>query len=114
MVLAVFISYMAFIFKTNMPIVTSIMLMIVALFCVAGGLVAREKKVRVYGLVLSLVVCAKIVLYDFFGAPTFQRTLVLFVVGCIALIISTVYMVLGKRFDLSDSVSRQNERNNEG
>lgn len=97
MVLAVFLSYMAFIFKTNLPVLNSALLMVIALVCVGIGFVAKERAVRIYGLVLSLIVCGKLVLYDFFGAPTLQKTIVFLVVGVIALVIAAIYMVLEKK-----------------
>ncbi len=98
-ILAVFLTYMAFVFKTNMPVINSALLMIIALICVGLGFAEREKSVRVYGLVLSLLVCGKLALYDFFGTPTLQKTFVFLVVGVIALVIATIYMVLEKKND---------------
>ncbi len=97
LVLAVFLSYMAFIFKTSMPVLNSALLMVIALVCVGIGFVSQEKAVRIYGLVLSLLVCGKLVLHDYFGAPTLQKTIVFLVVGVIALIIAAIYMVLEKK-----------------
>ena len=97
MALAVFLTYMALIFKSNQPILNSVFLMIIALVCVGIGFGAHEKKMRIYGLVLSLLVCAKLALYDFFGAATIQKTIVFLVVGIIALAIAAVYMILEKR-----------------
>ena len=97
MVLAVFLTYMALVFKTNQPIITSVLLMLIALVSVGIGFAVREKRVRVYGLVLSLLVCGKLAIYDFFSAPILQKTIVFLIVGMIALAIATVYMVLEKK-----------------
>ena len=97
MVLAVFLTYMALIFKTTMPFVNSILLMAIALTCVGIGFVRERKAVRLYGLVLALIVCGKLVLYDFFKAPTLQKTILFFIVGIIALIIAAIYIILEKR-----------------
>lgn len=97
MMLAVFLTYMAFVFQTTLPVVNSILLMVIALVSVGIGFATFRKSVRIYGLVLSLFVCGKLVLYDFFKAPTMQKTLLFFGVGTIALIISTIYIVLEKR-----------------
>lgn len=97
MVLAIFLTYMAFVFKTSLPVINSVLLMAVALISVGIGFATAKKSVRIYGLVLSLFVCGKIVLYDFFKAATMQKTILFFVVGVIALAISTIYIVLEKK-----------------
>lgn len=103
MVLAVFLTYMALVFKTTMPFVNSILLMAIALTCVGIGFVRERKSVRLYGLILALLVCAKLVLYDFFKAPTLQKTVLFFIVGIIALIIAAIYIILEKRSNHSQS-----------
>ncbi|MBR1770483.1 MAG: DUF2339 domain-containing protein [Lachnospiraceae bacterium] len=99
LVMAVFLTYMALVVQTNYAIVNSILLMAIALGCVGIGFGIRKKSLRVYGLALSLVVCAKLVLYDFGGANTLQKTILFFVVGLIALAIAAIYMVLEKQLD---------------
>lgn len=90
----VFLTYMGLVVRTDYPIVNSILLMAVALIGVGIGFVIQKKSVRIYGLVLSLVICAKLVLYDFMGANVLQKTILFFVVGVIALMIATIYMLL--------------------
>lgn len=94
LVLAIFLTYMGLVVRTGYPIVNSILLMTVALGCVGAGFAIRKKAVRIYGLVLSLVVCAKLVLYDFMGVNPLQRTILFFAVGVLALMIAGIYMVL--------------------
>lgn len=102
MILAVFLTYMAFIFRTTLPVINSILLMVIALVSVGIGFAEAKKAVRIYGLVLSLVVCGKLVLYDFFEAPTLQKTILFFVVGGIALIIAAIYIILEKKNRVSE------------
>lgn len=97
LILAIFLTYMAFILRTDIPVINSILLMIIALVCVGIGFGMNTKNVRIYGLVLALVVCGKLVLYDFFGAATIQKTILFFVVGVIALTIAAIYIILEKR-----------------
>lgn len=97
LILAVFLSYMTLILRTDTPIINSILLMLIALISVGMGFVQNKKSVRIYGLVLSLLVCGKIVLYDYWGAPTLQKTALFFAVGVIALIIAGIYIVLEKK-----------------
>ena len=88
---------MAFIVKTQLPVINSILMMLVALISVAAGFVEKKKNIRIYGLVLSILVCGKIVLYDFMSVPTLQKMLLFFAVGVIALLIAGIYIVLEKK-----------------
>lgn len=94
LILSIFLTYMGLVIRTGYPIVNSILLMIVALGCVGFGFAIHRKSVRIYGLVLSLVVCVKLVVYDFMGVNTLQKTILFFAVGVLALIIAGIYMVL--------------------
>lgn len=97
MIVSVFLTYMAFIVKTQVSVINSILMMLIALVSVAVGFIERKKSVRIYGLVLSLLLCGKIVLYDFIGAATLQKTVLFFAVGVIALVIAGIYIVLEKK-----------------
>ena len=90
-------SYMALIVKTNIPVINSILIMLIALVSVTAGFVKKDKPVRIYGLVLSLCTCGKIALYDYWGAPILQKTILFFVVGVIALVIAGIYIILEKK-----------------
>lgn len=106
MILAIFLSYMSFVFRTGEPIVNSILLMVVALICVGIGFVKNQKAIRIYGLVLSLLVCGKIGVYDFVEAPTLQKTILFFIVGVIALIIAGIYIILEKKRSDAENKNR--------
>ncbi|MCM1101717.1 MAG: DUF2339 domain-containing protein [Acetatifactor muris] len=108
LVLAIFLTYMGLIVRTDYPIVNSILLMTIALSCVGYGFIIRKKPVRVYGLVLSLAVCAKLVLYDFMGVNILQKTIVFFAVGMLALAISAIYMILERGNEKRNAI-KQNE-----
>ncbi|MBE5866913.1 MAG: hypothetical protein E7292_12045 [Lachnospiraceae bacterium] len=99
LILSVFLTYMGLVVRTGYPIVNSILLMIIALGCVGAGFVIQRKNVRIYGLVLSLAVCVKLVVYDFMGANTLQKTILFFAVGVLALMIAGIYMVLERNRD---------------
>ena len=87
---------MSLVVRTGFAIVNSILLMLNALICVGMGFYIRDKALRIYGLVLSLLVCGKLVLYDFAGSNALQRMIVFFIVGLIALAIASIYMILEK------------------
>ncbi|MCH5343586.1 MAG: DUF2339 domain-containing protein [Acetatifactor sp.] len=97
LVVAGYLTYMALVLPTSETIVASILLMVIALVCVGVGFTRRHKPIRIYGLVLSLVVCGKLVLYDFLEVPILQKTILFFVVGVMALIIAGIYIILEKR-----------------
>ena len=92
--IAIFATYMGLIIRTNYSIVNSILLMLLALVCVGMGFAIKKKSLRIYGLVLSLVICAKLILYDFIGVNILQKTILFFVVGLLALMIAAIYMIL--------------------
>lgn len=100
-IFAGFLTYMALLLKTEIPVINSILLMIIALVCVGLGFAKKSKSVRIYGLSLSLFVCGKLILYDFFQAATVQKIIVFAVVGIIALLIASIYIILEKRNDAS-------------
>lgn len=102
LIAALFLTYMAFVIHTDMPVLNSILIMLVALASVGVGFARKEMAVRVYGLVLSLCVCGKIVLYDYLSAPVIQKILLFFIVGVIALIISGIYIMLEKKHNTSE------------
>lgn len=94
LVIAIFLTYMGMVIRTNYSIINSILLMVIALACVGVGFIIKKKSIRIYGLVLSLVICAKLVLYDFMGVNILQKTILFFVVGILALMIAAIYMIL--------------------
>lgn len=94
LIIAVFLTYMGLVTRSSYPIVNSILLMVIALACVGVGFAIKKKSIRIYGLVLSLTVCAKLVLYDFMGGNILQKTILFFVVGLLALMIGAIYMIL--------------------
>ena len=72
--------------------------MAVAVASVVFGFILKEKAIRVYGLVLSIVVCAKIAFIDFVTLDdVMSKTIMYIIVGAFALLIGTIYMVLESR-----------------
>ena len=82
----------------NKDFLLSIILMAVAVASVVFGFILKEKAIRVYGLVLSIVVCAKIAFIDFVTLDdVMSKTIMYIIVGAFALLIGTIYMVLESR-----------------
>lgn len=96
--LAIFGSYMVLVAEFTYPITSSILLMMIGLACIAGGFVFSDKKTRIYGLVMALIVCFKITLSDFSGGDELQRMILFFAAGVVALLISGIYIILEKKY----------------
>ncbi|MBU3189568.1 DUF2339 domain-containing protein [Clostridium bowmanii] len=73
-------------------------LMLVALGSVFLGFKINNSKLRKYGLILSLITCAKLMLVDFYSFSFIIKTLVFMIVGIIALIISYTFSKLEKEY----------------
>lgn len=92
-----FLCYMTLIWEIPFDFVKSILLMVIAIGAVIAGFIKRERKLRISGLVLCLLVCAKLIFYDFTGAATLEKTLLFLFVGVLVLGISGVYIALEKK-----------------
>lgn len=94
LVLTLVLAYMVIVYRIQLPVVVSILLMVVAMIAIIGGFIKKEKAMRIYGLVLALFVCGKVVLYDFWDLELLAKSILLLVVGLIAIGISLIYVVL--------------------
>lgn len=92
-----FLCYMILVWNIPFRVIKSIFLMVVAVAAVVAGFVRKERKLRISGLVLSLLVCGKLLLYDFPGAASFEKMILFFVTGVIVLTIPGVYIALEKK-----------------
>ena len=72
--------------------------MAIAVISVVIGFVLKEKSIRIYGLILSIVICGKIALVDFVSIGDIRsKTIMYILVGAFALAIGCIYMVLEAR-----------------
>lgn len=101
--LGIFITLFVPVFRME-NLVVSIILMSLALLCVALGFIFKQKGIRIYGLVLAILVCAKIGFYDFWSADSLIKTIMFFVVGILSLVIAGVYIVVEKKMSKQDKV----------
>lgn len=99
LILSLFLTYMALVFPLDIPIAISILLMLVAIGSVISGFVQKKKEQRIYGLILTLFVCLKIPLFDFYGIETIQKMLLFLIVGVCILAISGIYILLEKKLN---------------
>ena len=97
LVLVLFWSYMVLQTEFEVSLISSLLLMVIAITSVIMGFVLSRKEVRVYGLVSSLFVCLKVLFYDFGETPIQERMLLFLLVGVIILSISFIYILLEKK-----------------
>ena len=97
LVAELFLDYLVLTMYLNPPVIASILLMAIALAGVGCGFWLEQKSARICGLLFSLLVCGKIVLYDFRGGSTIHRILLFLVTGAIALTIGGLYIILEKK-----------------
>ena len=95
--MVLFWSYIVFAIDFEMEIVSSVLLMVIAIVSVIMGFWLERKEVRVYGLIASLMVCFKVLFYDFSDTPIQERMLLFLLVGVIILSISFIYILLEKK-----------------
>ena len=97
LLLAGFLIYMILASHFKTPVIVSILLMVVAVGCVAAGFRFKDKSYRICGLVLAVFVCLKLVLYDFGELESLAKAILFLAVGVIALVISFLYIYLEKK-----------------
>lgn len=96
-VIAGFLTYMVLVTRFELRITSSILLMIVGLFGIIVGFVQRDRKLRIYGLVLCMLMCFKIALFDF-QVESLQRIILFMATGVVALVISGIYALMEKKY----------------
>ena len=86
----------------------SITLMIIAFANVWIGFKINIPEVRKYGLILSLIVCSKLIFIDFYSYNFIVKTGLFLVIGIVALIISYVYSKLEQELKNKDDLDDVN------
>lgn len=97
LMLGLVLTYMIFVYRIHLPVIMSIALMVIAIGAIIAGFIRNERALRIYGLTLSLFVCAKIVVYDYWDLELWPKSILLLSVGLIAIGISVIYAVLEHR-----------------
>ena len=93
-------------------IILSISLMMFAFINVWIGFKLDKVEIRKYGLMLSLLVCAKLILIDFYSYEFIIKTALFLFVGILSLIISYIYSKLEQELKNKQSIESV-ETNNE-
>lgn len=83
--------------RFHVPAMTSALLMLVAIGCVAAGFWKKDKVYRIFGLIMALFVCVKLVIFDFLALETLTKMIIFFIVGIVALAISFLYIFLERK-----------------
>lgn len=78
-------------------IITNVLLMVLSFVCIWIGFKLKIKKLRKYGLIISLLTCAKVILIDSYVSNFIMKTIVFLLMGCIALVISYLYSKIEKK-----------------
>lgn len=92
-----FLTYMVLVSRFEYRIVSSILMMVVGLVSIILGFTQEDKKLRIYGLVLCLLTCFKITLYDFW-VQDLQRIILFLAAGAVALMIAGIYAFMEKKY----------------
>ncbi len=93
----VYLTYMGLNFPNDNFIIINIVMTVIALCSVIIGFAKKHKGIRIYGLLLALFICAKIVIYDCRTVSHMNRIMLFIGVGVVILAISFVYTRLEKR-----------------
>jgi len=99
LVLAGYLTYMIMAAGFETPVIVSVLLMIVAIVCVAIGFACKDKVYRICGLLMAIIVSVKLIAYDFSELETMAKAILFLIVGVIALAISFLYIYLEKKED---------------
>jgi hypothetical protein len=97
LIMAGYMIFMIFAMQIQNRLIVSIILMLIALISISWGFRIKDKSLRICGLVLALVVCAKMVLFDFTGSSTLLRMILFIIAGVLVLAISLIYTRLEKK-----------------
>ncbi|MBQ9512705.1 MAG: DUF2339 domain-containing protein [Lachnospiraceae bacterium] len=108
LILVIYLTFMIFMVDVELPVIISIALMVLSIASVILGSVIKQKSVRVYGLGLALLTCAKIAMYDFAESGDVSRIAVFLISGLLAIAISFIYIRLEKK-GAKEEGSQKNE-----
>ncbi len=95
--IAGFLTYMVLVTRFEYRITSSILMMVVGLLGIIFGFHQTDRKLRIYGLVLCMITCFKITLFDF-RVQSLQRIILFLAAGGMALVISGIYALMDKKY----------------
>lgn len=95
----VFILLIFYSFLEHIDTITSILCFIIAVLCILLGFRIDAKKLRVYGLVLSMVAAFKLILIDIDYSNTPKRMISFFICGILCFLINFIYNFVAKKLE---------------
>lgn len=107
---------MIFLAHFRVPAITSAFLMLAALLGIGTGCWKKDSRYRIFGMVLALFACAKLLAFDLFQLEALTKVIIFFIVGIAALVISFLYLHLEKgekKERQPEQVQTYGERNGE-
>ena len=106
--IAGFLTYMVIVTRFEVRITASILMMLVGLFGIVLGFRQSDRKLRIYGLVLCMLMCFKITLFDF-DVQSLQRIILFMVAGVVALAISGIYALMDRKYHNKEDENPERE-----
>lgn len=75
---------------------------VVAIVCIVTGFVMKLERLRVYGLVLSMICVVKLVMFDIVYSNTLGHAISFFISGILCFTISAIYNYVGKKMNVEE------------
>lgn len=86
-------------FTIHVQTITSIVCLLIAISCILLGFRLDAKSLRLYGLVLSMVAIAKLLLIDITYTDTIARIISFFICGLLCFLINFIYSIAVKKYE---------------
>ena len=86
-------------FLEHIDTITSIICFIIAILCILLGFCIDAKKLRIYGLILSMVAAFKLILIDIDYSNTMKRMISFFICGILCFLINFIYSFVAKKLE---------------
>lgn len=86
-------------FLDHVDTITSIICFVIAVLCILLGFRIDAKKLRIYGLILSMVAAFKLILIDIDYSNPLKRMISFFICGILCFVINFVYSFVAKKLE---------------
>lgn len=118
LIYSIFSTYVSCTFSLNVGtsfdisnFILSVILIFIAFINVWIGFKLNISEVRKYGLILSLIVCCKVILVDFYSYNFVVKAGLFLIIGIVAVTISYIYSKLERELKMKDNNSTDDEYN---
>ena len=86
-------------FTIHVRTVTSIICLLIAIACILIGFGLQVKQLRIYGLTLSMLAIAKLLLFDISYKDSIAKIISFFVCGLLCFLINFIYSIVTKKYE---------------